>query len=119
MAHEFFDALPLHQFERTVDGWRERLVVHGEPTDEHPYNFQFVLAPEDTATSQVLPGILAACHPDDPLEEVGTNVEVNFEAMRICGQLAERIQADGGAALVVDYGDEGVISDTFRVRLPP
>jgi len=57
---------------------------------------RFFLAPEETATSQILPGILAACHSHEQLDADGTAVEVNFEAMRICGQIAERVQADGG-----------------------
>ncbi|KAL0078765.1 S-adenosyl-L-methionine-dependent methyltransferase [Phycomyces blakesleeanus] len=33
MAHEFFDALPVHSFEKTSDGWREML-VDLDDTDE-------------------------------------------------------------------------------------
>ncbi|KAI8339226.1 S-adenosyl-L-methionine-dependent methyltransferase [Chlamydoabsidia padenii] len=34
MAHEFFDALPVHSFEKTSDGWREML-VDMDDTDEN------------------------------------------------------------------------------------
>eukprot|EP00049_Salpingoeca_infusionum_P007800 m.126293 g.126293 ORF g.126293 m.126293 type:complete len:465 (-) comp13828_c0_seq2:1513-2907(-) len=34
-AHEFFDALPVHQFRLTKDGWREQLVALNDPeTDD-------------------------------------------------------------------------------------
>ena len=29
IANEFFDALPVHQYVATKDGWRERIVVRG------------------------------------------------------------------------------------------
>src|SRR3546814_12579269 len=34
VANEFFDALPIHQYVRTADGWRERIVArdHGALT---------------------------------------------------------------------------------------
>lgn len=36
IAHEFFDALPVHQFQKTERGWCERLVdVAGSPHLPH------------------------------------------------------------------------------------
>lgn len=39
VAQEFLDAFPVHQFEYTENGWRERLVDVDE-TAEGPYNFR-------------------------------------------------------------------------------
>ena len=53
IAHEFFDALPVHQFQRTERGWRECLVdVAAPPEDPHP--LRLVLAPNDTPASRLL-----------------------------------------------------------------
>src|SRR5262249_56162430 len=37
LANDFFDALPVHQFERRPEGWRERVVV--EPQIDAPLAF--------------------------------------------------------------------------------
>lgn len=63
IAHEFFDALPVHQFQRTGRGWRERLVdVAQDPGD--PHHLRLVLAPNETPASKLLlPLRLAALSP--------------------------------------------------------
>lgn len=33
----------------------------------------------------------------------------------MCQELATRIEGDGGFALIMDYGHDGKISNTFRV----
>ena len=52
IAHEFFDALPVHQFQRTDRGWRERLV--DVAADDSPLHLRLVLAPRATPASQLL-----------------------------------------------------------------
>ncbi|MET0605526.1 MAG: SAM-dependent methyltransferase [Beijerinckiaceae bacterium] len=86
VANEFFDALPIRQFVRTAEGWRERLV--GSNQDDE---LCFVLA---EATS---PANDAA--PIDALRE-----EADL-SRAIVTALASRLAAkDGGAALIIDYG---------------
>lgn len=46
-------------------------------------------------------------------------MEVCPEAGVIVQRLASRIEKDGGAALVADYGHNGTKTDTFRVRCLP
>ena len=41
IAHEFFDALPVHQFRRTERGWVEKLVAMNEENN----SLEFVLSP--------------------------------------------------------------------------
>lgn len=36
------------------------------------------------------------------------------EAIRVAGELARRVHEDDGAALVVDYGQDGPSSDSLR-----
>ncbi|XP_004083986.1 protein arginine methyltransferase NDUFAF7, mitochondrial [Oryzias latipes] len=101
IAHEFFDALPVHKFQRTDRGWREVMV----DIDPHgPQQLRFVLAPSPTLASSVL---VQAAEPRDHLE-------VCPEAGVIVQQLARRISENGGAALIADYGHDGTKTDTLR-----
>lgn len=50
VAHELFDALPVHQIERTARGWRERLVEVDD--DEGGHHFRLALARCETPASR-------------------------------------------------------------------
>ena len=89
IANEFFDALPIRQFQRDGAGWRERLVGPG---------LRLGLSP----MMQVL-GLPA-----------GEVVEICPAAPAIMAEIAGRIARHGGAALIVDYGDWGSKGDTFQ-----
>ena len=52
IAHEFLDALPVHQFQKTERGWCERLV--DVASDDSPLHFRLVLAPRPTPASRLL-----------------------------------------------------------------
>lgn len=96
IANEFFDALPIRQYERTALGWRERMIADG----------RFVMGSEDCATE--IPIALA----DAPL---GAIVERNPAAEAVMADLAGRIAAQGGALLALDYGYEGpATGDTLQ-----
>ncbi|XP_071595256.1 protein arginine methyltransferase NDUFAF7, mitochondrial isoform X1 [Heliangelus exortis] len=101
LAHEFFDALPIHKFQRTEKGWREVLV---DIDPEVPDQLRFVLSPSSTPATEnfIQP------------EETRDHVEVCPEAGVIIQRLACRLEKDGGAALVADYGHDGTKTDTFR-----
>ena len=75
LANEFLDALPVRQFIRREDGWKERHVENG--------------AYVELATDYPLP--------DDP---AGSVREVNEAALEFCAALAAR----GGIGLFIDYG---------------
>jgi NADH dehydrogenase [ubiquinone] 1 alpha subcomplex assembly factor 7 len=97
IANEFFDALPVWQFVRTERGWCERLV--GLDADGE---LAFGLAPELTD------GLPQAGRPGDVLEWPGAAIELMSE-------IAERLVAHGGAALVIDYGYQGpAFRDTLQ-----
>lgn len=101
LAHEFFDALPIHKFQRTKKGWRE-VMVDIDP--EKPGQLMFVVVPSPTLASSTLV----------EADERRGHVEVCAEGGVFVQQLARRIENDGGAALIADYGHDGTKTDTFR-----
>lgn len=84
IANEFFDVMPIHQYERHAEGWRERLVgldatgalvfIAGEPTIPLPL-------PEGVSFYELSPA-----------------------AIGLAQTMARSIAAQGGAALIIDYG---------------
>jgi NADH dehydrogenase [ubiquinone] 1 alpha subcomplex assembly factor 7 len=86
IANEFFDALPIHQFQRAADGWHERMV------DVRDDEFMTVLNP--TATPGA--GLAAA--------ELHAVFEVSPARTAAAAELAHHIAGHGGAALIIDYG---------------
>ena len=100
VANEFFDALPIRQFERVGDAWRERMVA---------------LAPSSQALRFTAAGKAnaeVACLDAAP---AGSIVERAPAREALAAALARRIAADGGAALIVDYGhDWPGIGDTLQ-----
>jgi len=99
VANEFFDALPIRQFQRTDTGWRERQI--GRKVDQLIWG----LGP-DTALSA-----LQARHAD---LASGAIVETCAPGEAIASEIGRRIAAFGGAALIVDYGDAESQGDTFQ-----
>ncbi|MEX2648396.1 MAG: SAM-dependent methyltransferase [Alphaproteobacteria bacterium] len=93
IANEVFDALPVHQIERTPKGWRERMIgLDGGD------RLRLALAPGPTPAS----AFVEQARADRPL---GTVVEIGPAAIALADVLARRVAADGGAALIIDFGD--------------
>ncbi|XP_069483205.1 protein arginine methyltransferase NDUFAF7, mitochondrial [Ambystoma mexicanum] len=101
LAHEFFDALPVHIFQKTERGWMEVLIAEDPKV---PGTLAFVLAPSATLAARTL----------IQSEETRDHIEVCPDAAVIIQEVASRIEAEGGAALVADYGHDGSKTDTFR-----
>lgn len=100
VANEFFDALPIRQLVKTVDGWRERLVACQDTL--------FLPVVGNTVFDPIIPADLRGS-PD------GSILETSPAAVATMRGLAQRIVAQGGAALIVDYGYEGpAIGDTLQ-----
>ena len=91
LANEFFDALPIHQFVRTEDGWRERMVG----TEDGDLCFIVATDPVDQT-------LIAEAVRDTA--ETGDVVESRPMADGIAAAIAQRIAVHGGAALLIDYG---------------
>lgn len=90
-ANELFDAIPIRQFVRTQDGFRERLV--GLDTDGE-LAFVTGLA---TLDPQVLPAALSSI-PE------GTIFEHAPARQAVMSSLCERLGKTAGTALILDYG---------------
>ena len=90
IANEFFDALPIRQFERVGNAWHERVVMLA------PSSQALRFAPSDSVP--VEDGL--GCAPS------GTIVERAPAREALVSLLAKRVTADGGAALIIDYGPQ-------------
>ncbi|MFV0299925.1 MAG: class I SAM-dependent methyltransferase [Paracoccus sp. (in: a-proteobacteria)] len=93
MANEFFDALPIRQFQRVPEGWAERVVgLDGE-------RLTLGLAPPvDLPRAGEIGAIYETC----PL------------APAMVEAIARRIASHGGAAIIADYGGWNGAGDTFQ-----
>jgi SAM-dependent MidA family methyltransferase len=104
VANEFFDALPVRQLIATGTGWSERLVaLEGE---------RFVPAPGPPVPAAAVPDHLRAA-------PAGTVIEASPASLAYLRLLARRMNLQGGAALIVDYGhDRASAGETLQaVRL--
>lgn len=96
VANEFFDALPVRQFVRRNGEWRERVVGLGED-------------------ARLAFGVGAARLDDGPAAREGAILELRPAGVALMAEIARRIVADGGAALVIDYGHaETALGDTLQ-----
>ena len=104
VANEFFDALPIRQFQRHPSGWQERLVGLAPDGSGAP-RLAFGLSP---------PAPLAALAPRLADTRPGDIVETCAPAQGVIAGIAARIAAHGGAAVVIDYGGARSLGDTLQ-----
>ncbi len=157
IAHEFFDAMPVHQFTRTERGWCERLVAlrgdaprrrrRGEEEEEEGGGgggaggagmttgagsasaddsrddddgdegregaLEMVLSPGLTpAGALMIPRRLEGM--PEATKQGLRQLEISPRALAVWERIAERLEAHGGAALAIDYGEEGPLGDSLR-----
>jgi len=90
IANEFFDALPIKQFQKQDDKWHERAIgLKGGKRE-------FGLTPSVLPSDSLPPNIREA--------ENGSVWEVSFSSLRLMGEIAALIAKRGGAFLAIDYG---------------
>lgn len=99
VANEFFDALPIRQFIRDGNGWRERMVA---------------ITDGQLGFGLSAPAPLALL--EHRLEDTkdGDHVEYCTALPGITQSISQRIAAHGGAALIIDYGDWVSLGDTLQ-----
>ena len=91
IGNEFLDALPIRQLVKTPGGWRERMVgLDGE---------RFVPIAGDKPMDAAVPETLRA-------SPEGTLIETCPAATSVVQEIAGRLAAQGGAALLIDYGHD-------------
>lgn len=100
VANEFFDALPIRQFERRGAAWAERQVGLGADGV-----LGLGLAPPTNYA--MLEHRLLDTHEGDV-------VEVRPAAPQTACRIAEQITRHGGAAIFIDYGNWHSLGDTFQ-----
>jgi NADH dehydrogenase [ubiquinone] 1 alpha subcomplex assembly factor 7 len=98
LCNELIDALPIRQFLKTADGWRERLVdLDPEAGADGAPSFRFIAAPGPSpALNLIDEAVLAA--PEDSV------AELRPAGLRLAHDIAQRLQTQGGAGLIIDYG---------------
>jgi SAM-dependent MidA family methyltransferase len=100
IANEFFDALPIRQFQRDAAGWRERQVaLDAEGRLAFALSAPTPLAALDHRLGDTAPGDV---------------VELCPAAQPVTAEIGRRIAARGGAALIVDYGGWRSRGDTLQ-----
>ena len=92
IANEFFDALPIRQFQKGDLGWHERMVTVNEKGDGlinmlSPFPVQDVELPEHLKAA-----------------DLHSIIELSPMAEYITGLISEHIKSNTGATLFVDYG---------------
>lgn len=100
VANEFFDVLPLRQFVRDAGRWHERLVTVDDADDA----LRFTLSPYP-APAGWLDGAEQASD--------GAVLEVAPAREALAQELGRRLAAQGGLALVIDYGEAATGGDAF------
>ncbi|MDO9370878.1 MAG: SAM-dependent methyltransferase [Sphingopyxis sp.] len=100
VANEFFDALPVHQYVRTVAGWRERMVER--------IGGVLAAVPGEIAAEDNVPAMLRG-------SSEGSIVETAPVSAAIMQRCALRLARQGGVMLVIDYGYRGpAAGDTLQ-----
>lgn len=99
IANEFFDALPVRQFVRTGNEWREKMVGLTDGQLSFGLSAGTGLAVLEHRLADTAEGDLVEHCPSLP---------------SIVGQIGRMIDTHGGAALIIDYGDWQSLGDTLQ-----
>ena len=100
VANEFFDALPVVQYVKTVVGWRELMVrIEGDG---------FATVPGTQPCDDMVPDTIRGAHPASVYERSPVS-------QAIIHALARRLAAQGGMMIAIDYGEHGrAAGDTLQ-----
>lgn len=119
ICHEFFDALPVRQFQRTERGWCEKMItIDSGLTDDSAEKvpgreLEMVLSPGPTPASHMLVPRRLKGLPSEIVDSMRL-LELSPPSMTLWDKLADRIQKNSGAVLAIDYGEEGPLGNTLE-----
>ena len=100
IANEFFDALPIHQYQRTGDIWLERMVAaKGE-------ELEFAISVVPAQVPETL-------HKRKNIVD-GEIVEFCPDAGHVSAILSAKIENQGGTGIIIDYGNWASCGDTLQ-----
>ncbi|XP_077247840.1 NADH dehydrogenase ubiquinone complex I, assembly factor-like protein (DUF185) isoform X2 [Tasmannia lanceolata] len=108
IGHEFYDALPVHQFQKASLGWCEKMVDVADDS-----SFRFVLSPQPTPATLLYLRKRCKWASQEEIAKLD-HIEVCPKAMELTHSIAKRITSDGGGALIIDYGLNGIVSDSLQ-----
>lgn len=109
LAHEFFDAMPVHKFVQVEKNWKEILIGMSK---ENKNQFDYITS---NAMTPMLGVFLS--RPWIDKHTLPEHIEYSAETEKTVDMMADRIQEDGGIGLIMDYGHIGEKGDTFRVSM--
>lgn len=90
VANELCDALPIHQFEKTQQGWGERMVA---------------LDAEEALCFTLVPSALSErLNAQYPEAQTGEIIETSPASIQLIHHIADHLNHHGGAAALIDYG---------------
>ncbi|MDA1101103.1 MAG: class I SAM-dependent methyltransferase [Proteobacteria bacterium] len=101
IANEFFDALPIRQFQRSEAGWHERMVG----------------CKDGRLYLLLTPGAIPAAPLAETIQHApnGAIVEVSSARTNAMAELAQNLVSHGGVALIIDYGHAASgVGDTLQ-----
>ncbi len=99
VANEFFDALPIRQFLRSNFFWKERLVGCSGNALHYEFSQEFEFLPLQARLSDTIEGDI---------------VEYRPGAQKYIKGIVARIKKYGGIFLIIDYGRQHSLGDTFQ-----
>jgi NADH dehydrogenase [ubiquinone] 1 alpha subcomplex assembly factor 7 len=109
VAHEFFDALPIHAFKRTEAGWREILVDHAA---EDRNGLHLITSAQPTALQKILNVDQEYPPASYPLN---ATMELSPESTRVAMEISKIMLAtDESLCFIADYGQFSTPSNSLR-----
>lgn len=112
LAHELYDALPVHQFHlNDRRQWCEKVVWINPDTDE----LEFTITPEPTENVSIKLQPEKFFSPEAMQDlQPGDSIEICPEAISVTKDITNIVELSRGMALIIDYGENHSFSNSFR-----
>lgn len=112
LAHELYDALPVHQFHLNESRqWCEKVVQINPETGE--LEFAITDGPTENVDIKLQPSKFFSPEAQKDLKP-GDSIEICPEAISLTKDLSNLIELSRGMGLIIDYGEAHSFSNSFR-----